>query len=111
MNKNVGEIIKQRRLKVGMSKVNLARKLGCTPQNVDSLEKRKSIDFEMAQKISLLLDFDLFAYYRMPDPEQETQIADLQRTIAQLTEKYVQVLEKNNELHEKLAKFTGTTDE
>ncbi len=106
MIRNVGEIVKQRRLQVGMSKVTLAKKLGCSPQNVDSLEKRKSIDFELAQRISLLLDFDLFSYYRMPDPEQETILSDLQRTIAQLTEKYVQVLEKNNELHERIAELT-----
>ena len=107
MANNVGEIIRQRREVVGMSKATLAKRLGCSPQNIDPLERRKSIDFELAQKISIILEFDLFSYYRVFGPNKE----DLDLSIAgtqNLSRKYIELLERYNELLERCSVFNST---
>jgi transcriptional regulator with XRE-family HTH domain len=107
MANHVGDIIKQRREVVGMSKATLAKRLGCSPQNIDSLEHRKSIDFELAQKISIILEFDLFSYYRVFGPNKE----DLELSIADtrnLSRKYIELLERYNELLEMCSAYKST---
>lgn len=82
----VGEIIRDRRIELEMTKSELARRLGCSPQNIDSLETRKSIDFELAVKINAILDFDIFTFYQVGPSKEVRELVDLQR-------KYIDLLE------------------
>jgi len=91
---SVGEIIKERRISQGISKSDLARRLGCSPQNIDSLEQRKSIDFELAVKINAILDFDLFTYYQVGPSKEARELIELQRRYIELQEKYSTLLEE-----------------
>ena len=95
----VGEIIRKRREEVGISKSMLARRMGCSPQNIDSLEKRKSIDFELAQRVSMILDFDVFESYRVKKDESDTE-KELREELARISSKYIALLEKHNILLE-----------
>jgi len=88
----VGEIIRDRRTELGMTKSELARRLGCSPQNIDSLEQRKSIDFELAVKINAILDFDLFTFYQVGPSKEARELVELQRKYIELQEKYTNLL-------------------
>lgn len=100
MSKPVGEIIKEQREFRGMTKTIFAKKLHCTPQNIDSIERRKSIDFELAQRISLVLEFDIFQSYRVENSELSKKEEILQTKLNDLTLKYTVLLEKYNLLLE-----------
>jgi len=82
-----GEIIRDRRKELEMSKSEFARRLGCSPQNIDSLETRKRIDFELAVKINAILDFDIFTFYQVGPSKEARELVELQR-------KYISLLEK-----------------
>ena len=103
MKKKVGQIIKERRVQLNLSKSALARKLGCSPQNIDSLENRKSIDFELAEKMCEVLDFDLFAYYRGSAIGRAIDTTELEAKLQEINEKYTQLLEKYTRLLEKFS--------
>jgi len=75
----VGEIIMDRRKEVEMTKSELTRRLGCSPQNIDSLETRKSIDFELAVKINTIMDFDIFTFYQVRPSKEVREFVELQR--------------------------------
>jgi transcriptional regulator with XRE-family HTH domain len=94
MKKKVGQIIKERREQLNLSKSALARKLGCSPQNIDSLENRKSIDFELAERMCEILDFDLFAYFRGPSHGRPVETSELEAKFQEINIKYTQLLEK-----------------
>lgn len=84
----VGELIKERRQQILVTKSELARRLGCSPQNIDSLETRKSIDFELAVKINAILDFDIFTFYQVGPSKEARELVELQR-------KYIRLIEIN----------------
>ncbi len=100
MAKMVGKLISEQRERRGLTKSMFAKKLGCSPQNVDSLESRKSIDFELAQKISLILEFDIFEYYRVYQNDQSIKEKQLKKKLDELNAKYTILLEKYNGLLE-----------
>lgn len=101
MRKKVGQIIKERRIQLNLSKSALARKLGCSPQNIDSLENRKSIDFELAEKMCEVLDFDLFAYFRGPSHGKPVETSELEAKLLEINGKYTLLLEKYTTLLER----------
>jgi|GEM_PF-2362330 len=103
MKKKVGLIIKERRIQLNLSKSALARKLGCSPQNIDSLENRKSIDFELAEKMSEVLDFDLFAAYRGSAVGRPVDVSEYEAKIQDINDKYTQLLEKYSSLLERIS--------
>jgi ribosome-binding protein aMBF1 (putative translation factor) len=100
MVKAVGLLIKDQREKRGMTKTSLAKQLGCSPQNIDSLESRKSIDFELGQRISVVLEFDLFDYYRVFRDDESAIGEEYKRELVIITNKYMKLLEKHNRLLE-----------
>ena len=104
MIKKVGEIIMQRREEVGMTKAQFARRLGCSHQNIDSLERRKSIDFELAEKICLILEFDLFENFRTFGKSGSKVESRLKTELDATNRKYIDLLEKYNFLLEKSVK-------
>lgn len=61
---NIGLAIEQRINALGISKSELARRLGIAQQNVNKLVfERQSIDTEKLVEISQALDFDFFSLY------------------------------------------------
>ena len=98
MIKKVGQVIKERRQEVGMTKAEFARRLKCKPQNIDSLEMRKSIDFELAQKICMVLKFDLFESYRVFKSGKTREEVMLNKELESLKGKYIELLEKYSSL-------------
>jgi len=62
---NIGEKIKSVMSKKGITKAELARKLGIKPQSVDYLLKRKSIDTDTLYNVSMALNFDFSNLYRI----------------------------------------------
>ena len=103
MKKKVGQLIKERRVQLNLSKSALARKLGCSPQNIDSLENRKSIDFELAEKMSEILDFDLFAAYRGSPIGRVVDIESLEAKLQDINDKYTVLLEKYSKVLERIS--------
>ncbi|MFH0762246.1 MAG: helix-turn-helix transcriptional regulator [Bacteroidota bacterium] len=91
-----GSIIRARREEVGITKSEFARRLGCSPQNIDSLEQRKSIDFELAVKINAILDFDIFIFYQVGPSKEARELVELQRKYIELQEKYQELLNDNS---------------
>lgn len=104
MVRPVGDIIREQRESKGISKAEFARRLGCSPQNIDSIEQRKSIDFELAQKISTILEFDIFQAYRVfPSIASEREMK-LENDLREITRRYTDLLERYNNTLEKVAK-------
>lgn len=86
-----------------MTKSALARALGCSPQNIESLENRKSIDFELAERLCEILDFDIFAYYRGHAFGAQGPNEEMERKLHEIKDKYTQLLEKHTLLLERIA--------
>ena len=107
MAKMVGHIIKERREQLRMTKSALARALACSPQNIESLENRKSVDFELAERLCEILDFDLFAYYRGHSFGKQVDNEELQLKLQEIKDKYTQLLEKHTLLLERIALQNG----
>ena len=105
MAKLVGEVIRDQREQRGLTKSAFARKLSCSPQNVTSLESRKSIDFELAQRISLILEFDIFESFRVFHNDQSIKEKRLEKKHSELSSKYPLLLEKYNSLLESTVKY------
>lgn len=103
MEKKVGHIIKERREQLRMTKSAFARELKCSPQNIESLENRKSIDFELAERICEILDFDLFAFYRGHSFSTQVNVDELEHKLQEIKDKYTQLLEKHTQLLERFA--------
>jgi transcriptional regulator with XRE-family HTH domain len=105
MAKMIGKVIQEQRELKGLTKSSFARKLGCSPQNVDSMESRKSIDFELAQRISLILEFDIFESFRVYHNDQSIKEKRLDKKYSELSSKYTKLLEKYNQLLESAVKY------
>jgi len=56
----IGRLIENRVKELGMAKAEFARRINTSPQNVNDLFKRKSIDTEFLTEISKVLDFNFF---------------------------------------------------
>lgn len=84
---HIGKIIKEVAKKKGISQATLARRINTTPQNIQSISKRQTIDTGMLQKISEVLNHDFFQYYRhgleLRENKNESQV-DEAETIYQL---------------------------
>lgn len=66
---NIGqEINKVLRLR-GVTASELARRINTTPQNVDSIKRRSTLDTELLAKIGQALEFDFFKLYKIKDTE------------------------------------------
>lgn len=103
MVRPVGDIIREQRESKGITKALFARRLGCSPQNIDSIEQRKSIDFELAQKISTILEFDVFQDYRVIPSGASEREMKLENDLREVTRRYTDLLERYNNTLEKAA--------
>ena len=80
MKKNdlhVGENILLVMHQQGITKAKLAKMLGITPQSVDYLLKRKSIDTDTLYNISVALNFDFSNLYRINQTNLEQTNFDI----------------------------------
>lgn len=90
---HIGEIISVQRVKIGMTKAELARRLDCSPQNIDRIESSKNIDIDKALQIGKILEFDIFSNFS----------SKMKSDIELIQAKYIGILEENRELRTKLA--------
>ena len=66
MSVHIGEEIKKRAKELRIGPTELAHLVNSSKQNIYSIYKRKSIDCDLLQRISIVLGFDFFNYYRLP---------------------------------------------
>ena len=59
----IGEYIKRIMSQSGITKAELARKLGVRPQSIDYLLSRKSVDTDTLYNLSLVLNHDFASLY------------------------------------------------
>ena len=64
----IGRLIEKRVKELGMAKAEFARRINRSPQNVNDLFKRKSVDSEFLSEISKVLDFNFFTLLSEDDP-------------------------------------------
>jgi transcriptional regulator with XRE-family HTH domain len=75
MSIHIGNIIKKYLVEKGINKSELARRINTTPQNVYGIIKRKSIDTDLLQKISIELGFNFFIYF-IPEISKGTLVLE-----------------------------------
>ncbi len=75
---HIGSILKQRLKEDGKSVVWLARELGCHRTNVYNLFDKYSIDTQLLQRISIIMNFNFFELY---GEETERKINDNSRKL------------------------------
>lgn len=63
MSIHIGSLINTKLEESGLSKSEFARRINTSPQNVQGILKRASIDTESLLIISKVLDHDFFQYY------------------------------------------------
>ena len=68
----IGEVIKTRVERMGISKAELARRLDMSPANVHKIFKRSSVDVMLLRKISNVLEYDFFRHFE-PDVTRQRQ--------------------------------------
>jgi transcriptional regulator with XRE-family HTH domain len=73
IGEKIGLILSEKKL----SKAKFAKLLEVKPQSVDYLLKRKSIDTDTLYKISILLDYDFFDFFRMHERDFEQRNFDI----------------------------------
>jgi len=74
---HIGENILSVMHQKGITKAKLAKLLNITPQSVDYLLKRKSIDTDTLYSISVVLDFDFSNLYRINQINSEQTNFDI----------------------------------
>ena len=99
MKFHIGKLVEdQIRLK-GMTKIALARRVKASPQVINGLVKRASIDTDMLQKISVALQYDFFSHFtdsrRKPLAVTDQQAVGLLREIGELRQQ-IDVLARHN---------------
>jgi transcriptional regulator with XRE-family HTH domain len=65
MRIHIGELIQKRMKELGMTRSELARRIGTSSQNLGKILKRGSIDTQRLFKLSEALKTDFFQYYSM----------------------------------------------
>jgi len=60
---HVGNLIKLRLIQLGMTKAEFSRRINKTPQNINDLLKRSSIDTGLLQTISTVLNYNFFKVF------------------------------------------------
>lgn len=63
---HIGKIIEKRLKECGMAKSELARRAKVSPQLIQSILKRPSIDTDVLRRVSVVLDYDFFIHYMGP---------------------------------------------
>lgn len=63
MGFHIGKIIEKRLKECGMAKSELARRSKVSPQLIQSILKRASVDTDVLRRISIALDYDFFVHY------------------------------------------------
>lgn len=63
---HIGKIIDKRLRECGMAKSELARRAKVSPQLIQSILKRQSIDTDVLRRVSVALDYDFFIHFMGP---------------------------------------------
>lgn len=76
---HIGTLIREQLKKSGMTKSELSRRIGTSPQNIYGIFKRVTIDTGTLQLISKVLDFDFFRYYNLATEAATVENTELKR--------------------------------
>lgn len=71
MQIHIGELIQKRMKELGMTRSELARRIGTSSQNMGKILKRRSTDTQRLLKLSKALKLDFFQYYSVQLPMDE----------------------------------------
>ena len=66
MSVHIGNRIEKRVKELGMSKAEFGRRIQTSRQNVSLILQKSSINTDLLDKISGVLDFDFFQFYHRP---------------------------------------------
>ena len=92
MSIHIGRCILERINQLGITKKNFADRINKSPQNVQDIFNRESIDTALLEIISITLEYNFFDLYYKDSPLKQNQELELLKT------KYIELLEKYNEL-------------
>ena len=113
-----GDLIKQARLKAGMTQAELAKKLGITPQAISQYERNvKKPKYVTLQKIATALDTEWYTLF-CPSSEEEDIEAKNIRFLLSKTDNDIEKAQRENarlkeeeqvydKMMSKLSKFDG----
>jgi transcriptional regulator with XRE-family HTH domain len=94
---HIGKLIRQHLEEKGMTKSEFGRRINTSPQNIYGIFRRKSIDTNLLQTISQVLEFDFFQYYTSGmagDPQSDKPTKDF-RTMQQLLQENESLKKEN----------------
>jgi hypothetical protein len=94
---HIGKQIRQHLEEKGMTKSEFSRRINTSPQNIYGIFRRKSIDTNLLQTISQVLEFDFFQYYTSGmagDPQSDKPTKDF-RTMQQLLQENESLKKEN----------------
>lgn len=76
MQIHIGEVILKRMDELGMTRSELARRIGTSPQNLGKILKRRSVDTQRLLKLSKVLKQDFFQYYSLQLHPEELPLVE-----------------------------------
>ena len=74
-NIHIGTLIENRRKELGVSKVEVAKRMKTSRQNIALIVQRSSIQCNQLQRFCVAMDHDFFQYYNGISTEEHRQIA------------------------------------
>src|SRR5690348_9304454 len=94
LGKKIEEILAQK----NCTKTLLAEEIGMSQSNSSYLTRKKSIDVVTLHKIGMVLNYNFFKHYPVPEPEEEKNkpMEELKARIAEL-EKQLEEQKKEND--------------
>ncbi|MBI4929413.1 MAG: helix-turn-helix transcriptional regulator [Bacteroidetes bacterium] len=78
---HIGQLIEKKRKELSIKKVELARRVGTSRENVTMITYRKSIQVDMLRKFCVALNYDFFQHYALQKNENIKQ--QMQKVIDQ----------------------------
>jgi transcriptional regulator with XRE-family HTH domain len=103
MKTHIGKAILEKLKKSGMSKSEFARRINKSPQNVQDIFTRQSIDTMLLSDISNALEFNFFILFlKEIQIKQLGDVAETKGQLRQLSDKNEKLTEVNNLLKKNL---------
>lgn len=81
---HIGEKIHNKVKEKGLTDAEFGRRINVTRQNAQNIYKRNSIDSEMLAKISNVLNFDFFNFYRLAEEQKIFNISKRPKIIFEI---------------------------
>jgi len=100
---HIGTLIENRRKELGVSKVEVAKRMKTSRQNIALIVQRKSIQCDQLQRFCVALNHDFFQYYNGISSEEHrqtaTQLSQTRNELAQAQKTIATQQEEADRLH------------